>query len=198
MTVRNALLAILTLGPAYGLQLASEFRRRTGGAEDVIDAQMYTTLKRLERDGVVAALPKDASGKLRYELTEQGRAEAEAWLAAPIPQGEPGARDQLALKVTLSATLPGADVRSLMNAQNALAREELARALAEAPDDLLADVVLARRRSSLQAELEWLTEARTKLGQVAPFGYAPPPKRGRRTKAEASPKPAPALEPVAG
>lgn len=182
MTVRNALLAILTLGPAYGLQLASEFRRRTGGAEEVIDAQMYTTLGRLERDGVIAKLPKDSSGKVRYELTDEGRAEAEAWLAAPVPQDAAGARDELALKVTLAATLPGGDVRSLLNAQNALARQELARALAEAPDDLLADVVLARRRSALQAELEWIKEARTRLGQLVPFGYAPPPKRGRKTR----------------
>lgn len=198
MTVRNALLAILTLGPAYGLQLAAEFRRRTGGAEQVIDAQMYTTLGRLERDGVVTALPKDASGKVRYELTATGWAEAQAWLAAPVPQDAAGARDELALKVTLAATLPHADLHGLITAQAALARDELAQALAAAPDDLLADVVLARRRSALQAELDWLAEARTRLREVAPFGYAPPPKRGRRTKAEASPAPAPALEPVAG
>lgn len=188
MTVRNALLAILTLGPAYGLQLASEFRRRTGGAEEVIDAQMYTTLGRLQRDGVIVALPKDTSGRVRYDLTELGRSEAQVWLAAPVPQDAPGARDELALKVTLSATLPGADLRGLISAQAAVAREELARALAEAPDDLLADVVLARRRSSLQAELGWLTEARTRLGQLAPFGYAPPPKRGRKAKAADTPR----------
>ena len=182
MTVRNALLAILTLGPAYGLQLATEFRRRTGGAEEVVDAQMYTTLKRLHRDGVITPLPKDSSGKVPYELTDLGRSEAAEWLAAPVPQDAAGARDELALKVTLAATLPGADLRSLITAQAALARDELGRALAEAPDDLLADVVLARRRSALQAELEWLTEARTQLAQVTAFGYAPPPKRGRRSK----------------
>ena len=183
MSVRSALLAILTIGPAYGLQLASEFRRRTGGAEEVVDAQMYMTLKRMHRDGVVAPLPKDSSGKVRYELTAQGRAQAQEWLAAPVPQDAPGARDELALKVTLAATLETADLRSLINAQAALARDELGRALAEAPDDLLADVVLARRRGSLQAELEWLAAARTRLSQVAPFGFAPPPKRGRRKAA---------------
>jgi len=183
VSVRSALLAILTIGPAYGLQLANEFRRRTGGAEAVVDAQMYMTLKRMQRDGVVAPLPKDASGKVPYELTDLGRAEAEAWLAAPVPQDAPGSRDELALKVTLAATLGGADLRSLLNAQSALARAELARALEEAPDDLLADVVLARRRGSLQAELEWLAAARTRLSQVVPFGFAPPPKRGRKTKA---------------
>lgn len=183
MTVRNALLAILTLGPAYGLQLANEFRRRTGGAEEVVDAQMYMTLKRMHRDGVIDPLPKDSSGKVRYELTDQGRMEAGAWLATPVPQDEPSARDELAMKVTLAATLPDADLRSLINAQSALARQELARALAQAPDDLLADVVLARRRGSLQAELEWLTAARARLSQVTPFGFAPPPKRGRKTSA---------------
>jgi len=182
VSVRSALLAILTIGPAYGLQLASEFRRRTGGAEEVVDAQMYMTLKRMHRDGVVAPLPKDSSGKVPYELTDAGRAEAEAWLAAPVPQDAPGSRDELALKVTLAATLPDADLQTLLNAQSALARAELGRALAEAPDDLLADVVLARRRGALQAELEWLAAARSRLGQLAAFGYAPPPKRGRKAR----------------
>jgi len=187
VTVRSALLAILTIGPSYGLQLASEFHRRTGGVEAIADAQVYTTLGRLERDGLVTKLPKDASGKARYELAPEGRAEAEAWLAAPVPQDAPGARDELALKVTLAATLPGADVRALIAAQAAMAREELAALLAGAPDDLLADVVLARRRSSLQAELEWLGEARTRLAQIAPFGFAPPPRRGRRPAALEAP-----------
>jgi DNA-binding PadR family transcriptional regulator len=182
VSVRNALLAILTLGPAYGLQLASEFQRRTGGAEDVIDGQMYTTLGRLERDGVVTALPKDPSGRVRYELTHRGRAEAIAWLAAPVPSNESGARDALALKVTLSATLPGANLGALMTAQGVLARAELDRARAATPDDVLADVVLARRRSSLQAELDWLREAGAELEHFEPFGYAPPPKRGRKAK----------------
>jgi len=188
VTVRSAILAILTMGPAYGLQLAAEFRRRTGGAEEVVDAQMYATLGRIERDGVTRKLPKDASGKVRYELTERGRAEAEAWLAAPVPQDAPGARDELALKVTLAATLPGADAPGLIAAQAALARDELAAALAAASDDLLADVVLARRRAALQAELAWLGEARTRLGGLVPFGYAPPPKRGRRSKAPHAPQ----------
>lgn len=182
MSVRSALLAILTLGPAYGLQLASEFRRRTGGAEAVIDGQMYTTLGRLQRDGVVAALPKDSSGRVRYQLTHQGRTEAVSWLAAPVPQNAPGARDELALKVTLSATLPLADLAELIAAQSELARAELGRAVRTGPADLLADVVLARRRSSLHAELDWLHETSTALGTFAAFGYAPPPRRGRKAK----------------
>jgi len=182
MTVRNALLAMLTIGPSYGLQLAAEFHRRTGGAEAIADAQIYTTLRRLVRDGLVLALPKDDAGIATVEISEAGRVQAFAWLAAPVPQDAPGARDELALKVTLAATLPGSDLRALLTAQAALAREELADLFAAAADDVLSDVVLARRRSSLQAELDWLAEARTRLAEVAPFGFAPPPKRGRKPK----------------
>jgi len=130
----------------------------------------------------VTALPKDASGRVRYELTERGRREAIAWLAAPVPQDAPGARDVLALKVTLSATLPGVEVGSFVAAQSALARQELERVEASATDDVLEEIVLARRRSALQAELDWLAEAGAALGGLVPFGYAPPPKRGRRAK----------------
>ena len=53
MTVRNALLALLEQGPLYGYQLRSEFEERTGGTWPLNVGQVYTTLARLERDGLV-------------------------------------------------------------------------------------------------------------------------------------------------
>ena len=55
MTVRHALLALLSEGPKYGLQLRQEFEARTGGVWPLNVGQVYTTLQRLERDGQVVA-----------------------------------------------------------------------------------------------------------------------------------------------
>lgn len=182
MSVRSALLSILTLGPCYGLQLAGEFERRTGGAEPLRDAQVYTTLDRLERDGAVRALAKDDSGRVRYELTREGRREAERWLASPVAAETSGARDELALKLTLAATLPGADLAGVMAAQREAARAALEALAGAEPDDALDRVVLARRRTALEAELDWLDEASRILAHVSPFPLAPPPKRGRKAR----------------
>ena len=53
MSVRHALLALLSEGPKYGLQLRQEFEARTGQVWPLNVGQVYTTLQRLERDGLV-------------------------------------------------------------------------------------------------------------------------------------------------
>ena len=53
MSVRHALLALLSEGPKYGLQLRHEFEARTGEVWPLNVGQVYTTLQRLERDALV-------------------------------------------------------------------------------------------------------------------------------------------------
>ena len=55
MSVRYALLALLSEGPKYGLRLREEFEARTGEVWPLNVGQVYTTLQRLERDGLVAS-----------------------------------------------------------------------------------------------------------------------------------------------
>ena len=62
MSVRHALLALLSEGPKYGLRLRQEFEARTGEMWPLNVGQVYTTLQRLERDGLVesdGAEPRD-------------------------------------------------------------------------------------------------------------------------------------------
>jgi len=66
MSVRHALLALLSEGPKYGLQLREEFEARTGEVWPLNVGQVYTTLQRLERDGMVEAL--DGGGKAADEV----------------------------------------------------------------------------------------------------------------------------------
>ena len=53
MAVREGLLALLHEGPRYGYQLKTEFEAATGGVWPLNVGQVYTTLDRLERDGLV-------------------------------------------------------------------------------------------------------------------------------------------------
>ena len=53
MSVPHALLALLSEGPKYGLRLQKEFEARTGEVWPLNVGQVYTTLQRLERDGLV-------------------------------------------------------------------------------------------------------------------------------------------------
>ena len=63
MSVPHALLALLSEGPKYGLRLQNEFESRTGEVWPLNVGQVYTTLQRLERDGLVERTTGRASGR---------------------------------------------------------------------------------------------------------------------------------------
>ncbi|RIJ43717.1 PadR family transcriptional regulator, partial [Clavibacter michiganensis subsp. insidiosus] len=115
MSVRHALLAVLTEGTCYGYQLRTEFSRRTGAAAPLNVGQIYNTLDRLERDGLVVKGAMDDAGHVPYTITAAGTAEVRAWLAASV--GVVGARDELVVKVTLALSLPDGDAREVVRIQ---------------------------------------------------------------------------------
>ena len=63
MSVPHALLALLSDGPKYGLRLQNEFESRTGEVWPLNVGQVYTTLQRLERDGLVETDEAEASAR---------------------------------------------------------------------------------------------------------------------------------------
>ena len=78
-------MALLAEGEKYGAQLRSEFEARTGGTWPLNVGQVYTTLDRLVRDGLVeSAGTPDADGRIAYRLTPGGHAELRAWWVTPV------------------------------------------------------------------------------------------------------------------
>ena len=75
MSVRHALLALLSEGPKYGLQLRQEFEARTGEVWPLNVGQVYTTLQRLERDGLVESDGADDGPQKGYRITADGATE---------------------------------------------------------------------------------------------------------------------------
>src|SRR6476660_545134 len=115
MSVRHALLALLSEGPKYGLQLREEFEARTGEVWPLNVGQVYTTLQRLERDGLVES-DDDGNGdgdegpQRGFRITTKGRADLATWLRTPPDMTSPP-RDELVIKVLVALQLPGVDVR---------------------------------------------------------------------------------------
>ena len=73
MSVRHALLALLSEGPKYGLQLREEFEARTGEVWPLNVGQVYTTLQRLERDGLVESDDDGDDGPQKgFRITADG------------------------------------------------------------------------------------------------------------------------------
>jgi len=159
MSIRRGLLALLAQEPMYGAQLRSEFESRTGGTWPLNVGQVYTTLSRLERDGLVehgelveGAGGADGEGRIAYRLTDQGRTDVQHWWADPVDRGNTP-RDELVIKLALAVTVPGVDIRRLVQTQRTATLrhlQDLTKLKRSAPDDA------AGRGPGEQKELAWL------------------------------------------
>jgi DNA-binding PadR family transcriptional regulator len=116
MSVKHALLALLSEGPKYGMQLRDGFEAATGDVWPLNVGQVYTTLQRLERDGLVESDGgDDEQQKKSYLITARGRTELREWLHMP-PGLAPPPRDELLTKVLLATRVPGTDVHEVIQA----------------------------------------------------------------------------------
>ena len=184
MAIRHGLLALLDEGPAYGYQLKASFEERTGGTWPLNIGQVYTTLARAERDGLVAQLEVGDDGRVVYEITDTGRREVAEWFASPVRRDAP-ARDELTIKLAVAVTALGVDVGSLVQTQ----RSETMRTLqaltrlkidAAARSDDTADtawhLVLERLIFDAEAEARWLDHVEARLLRAAAAKDSTPPR----------------------
>ena len=120
MSVRHSLLALLSAGPTHGYGLKTEFEAATGDVWPLNVGQVYTTLGRLERDGLVTA-EADADGQKVYEITEAGHGELERWFETPVPR-EMIPRQELAIKLVFAMRSGVADVAAVVQRQRVATR----------------------------------------------------------------------------
>jgi DNA-binding PadR family transcriptional regulator len=177
-----SLLAILDGQATYGLKLKNEFEARTGWVWPLNVGQVYTTLARLERDGLVDALEAD-NGQRFYQITDAGRARLEEWFELPVGT-DPPSRDELVLKLVMALGWAKSDTREVIQGERRAAVEllqEYTRLKRDTPTD--ADLGWLFLLDSLifqtEARVRWLdacearlqragTEARTPQAPVAP------------------------------
>jgi DNA-binding PadR family transcriptional regulator len=169
MSIRYGLLALLEREPMYGYQLRTEFDAATGSTWPLNVGQVYTTLARLERDGLVAAGEQDDDGKVRYAISEAGRAELQEWFATPVVASD-RPRDELAIKLALAVTVPGVDVAAVVQRQRAStmsSMQDLTRLKRGGDQDLSWSLVLDAMRFQLEAEIRWLDHCEAVLARAA-------------------------------
>jgi DNA-binding PadR family transcriptional regulator len=191
MSVRHALLALLSEGPKYGLQLGQEFENRTGEVWPLNMGQVYTTLQRLERDGLVESDDGGDDGPQKaYRITAAGEHELDAWLRTPPDTSVPP-RDELVIKVLVAIRLPGVDVLDVVQAHRRYLVETMhyyTRLKEDAREQdvgllLVADAEIFR----LDAFIRWLDAAEARIrrlpakDEVPATPAVPRPPRPRRT-----------------
>lgn len=197
MSVRQSLLAILDQGPCYGYQLRTEFDRRTGSTWPLNVGQIYNTLDRLERDGLVSKGEVDEQGHVFWEITDAGSAAVREWLTSPVERAA-GTRDELAIKLAVASTLPGVDVATIIHTQRRaslsqlqeLNRAKYAGADPDGPEELAWSLVVDSMIFAAEAEVRWLDHTEQRLAMHPHPAMAlelstERPRRGRPARADA-------------
>jgi DNA-binding PadR family transcriptional regulator len=191
MSIRHALLALLTEGAKYGLQLRQEFESRTGEVWPLNVGQVYLTLQRLERDELVESDGGERDGPQKmFRITAAGADELAAWLRTPPDLANPP-RDELVIKVLVALRLPGVDVPGLLQTHRRHVVELMQKYThikADAvADDLSLLLVADAELFRLESVVRWIDAAEARLGQRS---AAEPPERSgqgqpERTRSEA-------------
>ena len=169
MSVKHGLLALLCEGPRYGYELKSSFEARTGSTWPLNVGQVYTTLARLERDGLVEqgrlgrrgprAIPhhRARAARARDVVGHRGRARG------------PAARRARHQARARRSTLPGVDPRDVLQRQRTAtvrALQSHTRKKSALPaGDTAAALVLDALVFAAEAEVRWLDhcEARARV-----------------------------------
>jgi DNA-binding PadR family transcriptional regulator len=142
MSIGMSLLAILHQAPAYGMHLKNQFEARTGGMWPLNVGQVYSTLGRYERDGLVRVLEEGTEGQKVYELTDAGRERLRSWFGTPT-QTVPPARDELVLKLVMATGQQGISPPDVIQAERRSAVE------------LLQELTLLKRKDTPDSDIGW-------------------------------------------
>jgi len=179
VSIRHALLALLSEGPKYGLRLREEFEARTGEVWPLNVGQVYTTLQRLERDGFVQSDDNGEDGPQKgFRITAEGEQELAGWLRTPPDLRSPP-RDELVIKVLVALRVPGIDVHDVIQVHRRYLVELMQQWTHleedEAQFDLGLALVVDAELFRLDSVIRWLDAADGRLKRAAadPPGPAP-------------------------
>jgi DNA-binding PadR family transcriptional regulator len=168
--MRFPLLALLATGPAHGYELKTQLEQRFGAVLPPLNAgQIYTTLSRLERDGLVdddAVAQNGRPNKRVYRLTERGQSELEGWVADSTPQTR--LKDDFFIKLVLARAAGIADPVELIDRQRTAylqALRDLDDVAAQAGGDEIAALLVEGAALHLEADLKWLDRCEEQLAR---------------------------------
>lgn len=167
--MRLHLLALLAKEPAHGYELKQALEQTFGSAYPSPNiGQIYVTLGRLEKDGLVRSVGVEQSNrpnKKVYYLTAKGRDVLHLWVDEPT-EG-PRVRDEFFMKLVLAPMTGIADRMVLINRQRrhylSLMKDLNELLDGTPPEDKIATLLIEGAMLHLQADLDWLERCQEDL-----------------------------------
>jgi DNA-binding PadR family transcriptional regulator len=193
--VQRALLALLAPEPRHGYELHDLFEAALGGHWEINTGQIYSSLERLERDGLVVEDSVERAGgpdKRLWAMTADGQVELQTWFRAPVPR-DYRLRDEFYLKLILAVVTEADRPQVMLQIQRRELFRELhelttARNAADPRREIARILLLESAIMHTEAELRWLdlVEGRLEDIQRQPLPRPQPRPRGRPRKVPAA------------
>ncbi|MEL6105333.1 MAG: PadR family transcriptional regulator [Planctomycetota bacterium] len=166
MSVPHTLLALLSDRPTHGYGLKTRFESGTADAWPLNVGQVYSTLSRLERDGLVQPDATKGDDQI-WKITALGRRTLNEWFSTPV-LGSPPSRNELAIKILIAVAAQRDDVTEIIRTQRTATMEQLQsytrqKAEANRTDDLPRQLAIDAFILRAEAELRWLELCETRV-----------------------------------
>jgi DNA-binding PadR family transcriptional regulator len=117
LSLKYGVLGLLKAAPLHGYEVKNRFESMLGGTWEVNIGQIYTTLQRLERDGLVRPVGhRGDRGKLLYELSPEGQRVLDEWLAEP-DSGPQQLHEEIYVKLLLATRIANGDLQPMLARQ---------------------------------------------------------------------------------
>lgn len=152
--------------PITGQAITKQFDTEIGEFWRASHSQVYPELKRMCEDGwLVQRVSQENAKEKYYELTDEGNRILDRWLKAPIC-GQSNHRDLFSLKMFFIRDRNDGRIRSLMNEERTMLREQLAHLelrkksvfadTAKTDSDYGHYLILCRAIARVTSQLEWI------------------------------------------
>lgn len=174
MSVKFALLGILSQQERHGYDLKSAFDDRVGDFWSLNYGQIYSTLDRLEREGMVEwhEEPQERRPDRKiYRITPKGRRELEEWLTEPVGRAR-ALRDELFIKLLFLDPSNPEPIVNLIQEQKRVYLRHMQKLtqrkyeLSKRPDRsdaMMTELLIDAALFHAEADIRWITMTEEKL-----------------------------------
>ncbi|MGX7824085.1 PadR family transcriptional regulator [Actinokineospora sp. 24-640] len=169
MSIGHALLGLLETGPRHGYDLKRVYDERFGHDRPLAYGQVYATLSRLLKNGLVeegGVEPGGGPERKRYAITHAGVTDLSGWLVTP-ENPQVYLQSALYTKVVL-ALMSGRAAEDVLDAQRAAHLRTMRELTARKQRGDLADKLICDHALfHLEADVRWLELTTARLAELA-------------------------------